>query len=109
MLCSLDHCISGVDSEWSAQSFLLVLDQTTSANRPYRTCKLQLKPGMRDVAAFLESRRMAPYVGATSEFSKWEVRISGFGTHCCALGYNMHTLTARWYCLEPAKKVAGTT
>ena len=34
---------------------------------------MQLKPGMRDIAAFLESRRMASYVGATSEFSKWEV------------------------------------
>lgn len=27
----------------------------------------QVKPGMKDIAAFLESRRMAPYVGATSE------------------------------------------
>jgi secreted PhoX family phosphatase len=36
-----------------------------------REC-LRLKPGMRDIAAFLESRRMASYVGATSEFSKWE-------------------------------------
>ena len=47
---------------------------------------LQLKPGMRDIAAFLESRRMAPYVGATSEFSKWEVSFPCF----CLTALQLH-------------------
>jgi secreted PhoX family phosphatase len=36
-----------------------------------REC-LRVRPGKENIAAFLESRRYAPYVGATSEFSKWE-------------------------------------
>ncbi|KAI7839227.1 hypothetical protein COHA_007040 [Chlorella ohadii] len=33
---------------------------------------LQLKRGMETAAAFLETRRYAAYLGATTEFSKWE-------------------------------------
>lgn len=33
---------------------------------------LKLKPGMETAAAFLETRRYAAYLGATTEFSKWE-------------------------------------
>lgn len=52
---------------------------------------LQLKPGMRDIAAFLESRRMAPYVGATSEFSKWEVSFPCFRLTALQLHHSSHT------------------
>ena len=33
---------------------------------------LKLKAGMQNIAAFFETRRMAAYLGATVEFSKWE-------------------------------------
>jgi hypothetical protein len=33
---------------------------------------LKLKAGMEKAAAFFETRRYASYLGATTEFSKWE-------------------------------------
>jgi hypothetical protein len=42
---------------------------TQAAGGRYIEC-LKLKPGMQNVAAFFETRRMAAYMGATNEFEK---------------------------------------
>lgn len=42
-------------------------------NTGFNGCEcLRLKPGMEFAAAFLETRRYAGYLGASTEWSKWE-------------------------------------
>ena len=45
---------------------------------------LRLKPGMEQIASRLETRRFLAYLGGTTEFTKWEGKMStASGWHHC--------------------------